>query len=155
MSVLFRLLLVEDDPREWALALAALSEARHINETFVVKDKDEALDFLQIRGNFRQRAAGLPAVVVIGPTLSWREAGSLLSAIRRDAGLRRVPVVLMHGSGDPSVVRRAYAHGANSVVRVHDDPRICAERYAAIGRFWAGTNEPPPGCIRKVGTPAP
>ena len=152
MRALSRILYVDDDPREWAVALAALSDAGHMNETFVVKDKDEALDFLHARGAFRQGAAGLPAVVVIGPTLGWRKAASLLSSIRSDSALRRVPVVLMHRSGDREMVRSAYAQGANSVVRVHGDPQVHGQGYAAIGRFWAETNQPPPGCIVK---PAP
>jgi len=155
MSSLFRILLVEDDPQEWAVALSALSDAGHMNETFVVKDKDEALDFLHAQGPFGQRPAGLPAVVVIGPTLSWRKAASLLSNMRRSAALYRMPVVLIHRSYDAGMVRSAYAHGANSVVRAHHDLRVHAHGYAAIGRFWAGTNEAPPGCIGKSARRAP
>jgi CheY-like chemotaxis protein len=152
-----RILLVEDDPQEWAAALAALAEAGQMNDTFVVKDKDEALDFLHARGAFRQRAAGLPAVVVLGPTLGWRNSSSLLASIRRSAALRRVPVVLVHRSDDRAMVRSAYAHGANSVVRAHDDPVVHAQGYAAIAQFWGAANYPPPGCIAKAAprTPPP
>jgi CheY-like chemotaxis protein len=150
MSTLSRILLVEDDPREWGVALAALADAGQLNDTVVVKDEDEALAFLHRRGAFRQRTVGLPAVVVLGPSLGWRKARSVLSKVRHHAALRRLPVVFMHRSGDIEVVRSAYECGANSVVRVHDVLPMHGQRYAAVGRFWAGTNEPPPGCAGRL-----
>jgi hypothetical protein len=157
MSALPRILLVEENRQEWGVALAALSENEQMNQTVVVKDKAEALDFLHSRGAFRQRPVGLPAVVVLGPSLSWHKALSLLSYIRHKESLLRVPVVLVQMCKSSEMVRDAYAHGANSVVRWHGDGRLDSPRYAAIGLFWAGTNEPPPGCIGKVGlrTPPP
>jgi CheY-like chemotaxis protein len=144
MNGFSRIVLVEDDANEAAVALAALSNTGCSNETFVVKDKDEALDFLHARAAFRQRAPGLPAVVVIGPSLDWCEASWLLSYIRRTDAICKVPVVVMHASDDAELVHNAYAGGANSVVRVHMDPVLDRQYYAALGRFWGATNEPPP-----------
>jgi CheY-like chemotaxis protein len=153
MSELLRILLVEDNSEEWSLALSALSQSGQMSQTAVVKDKGEALDFLHRRGAFRCRAEGLPSVVVLGPGLSWRKTFSLLSYIRGNGALRRIPVVLVKVAIDSVYLREAYLHGANSVVRWSGDPRLDSQRYAAIGIFWTNTNEPPPGCLAKVSLP--
>jgi predicted O-methyltransferase YrrM len=50
MSALARILFVDDTPAEWQLALASLADGALMEQTTVVKDKDEALDFLHERG---------------------------------------------------------------------------------------------------------
>jgi len=147
MSALSRILLVEDAPDEWRLALSSLSDTGLMGETTVVKDQGEALDFLHARGPFRRRPSGLPAVVVLGPSLKWFTALSLLKHVRADAALRRIPVVIITVAPDAQMIRSAYDHGVNSLVRSHEDAKIHAERYAALALFWGWANEPPPGCL--------
>jgi CheY-like chemotaxis protein len=154
MTILSRILLVEDSADEWHAALHAMAGTGQMNETLLVKDEDEALDFLLNRRAYRQRPLGLPAVVLLGPSLTAAKALSLLAQIRRHSVLAQVPVVLMHAGIDRDVVRSAYDQGANSVVCCHE-PGARAQRYAAVGHFWAGINEPPAGCIRKARQQAP
>src|SRR5580765_2483062 len=107
MSAFSRILLVEDTPAEWALAVSGLSEIGLIGQTTVVKDQDEALDFLHARGPFRRRPSGLPAVVVLGPSVKWPAALSLLKRVRADPALRRMPIVIVAASPDAEMVRSA------------------------------------------------
>lgn len=147
MSAFSRILLVEDTPAEWALAVSGLSEIGLIGQTTVVKDQDEALDFLHARGPFRRRPSGLPAVVVLGPSVKWPAALSLLKRVRADPALRRMPIVIVAASPDAEMVQSAYDHGVNSLVRREGDIQSHAQRYAALGLFWGWANEPPPGCL--------
>src|SRR6185369_4696600 len=59
------ILLVEDDPRDVELTLAALSEHKLANTVFVVHDGAEALDYLYRRGAFTGRDAVNPAVILL------------------------------------------------------------------------------------------
>lgn len=147
MSTYSRILFVDDTPAEWQLAFSTLADNGLMDQATAVKDKDEALDFLHARGNFRRRPPGLPAVVIIGPSIQGATALSVLSHIRTDTTLRHVPVVIIAGAPDPQLLRSAYLHGANSVVRRDEDVRVHAERFAALAQFWAWANEPPPGCL--------
>jgi CheY-like chemotaxis protein len=147
MPSLARILLVDDMPAEWLLALSGIGEDDAKNQTSIVRDKDEAMDFLRARGAFRRRASGLPAVVVVGPNVRRSTALSLLKEIRADANLRRVPVVIVATAPDADMVSSAYAEGVNSLVLNHEDRTIRAERYAELARFWGWANEPPPGCL--------
>jgi two-component system, response regulator len=147
MSAFSRILLVEDTPTEWGVALSGLSETGLEGETTVVKDQDEALDFLHARGPFRRRPSGLPAVLVVGPSVQWAAALSLLKQVRADPALRRMPVVIIAACPDADMVQSAYDHGVNSLVRREGDIESDAQRYAALGLFWGWANEPPPGCL--------
>jgi CheY-like chemotaxis protein len=144
MTAPTRILLVEDSHTEWRLALSALSEAGCSESAAVVSGSGEALDFLHGRGTFRSRPDGLPAVVVIGPTLSSTRALTLLRDIKSDAHLRRIPAVVVTAEHDPETTRRAYEHGANGLMRADQDTTAHGLRYATLARFWARTNEPPP-----------
>jgi DNA-binding NarL/FixJ family response regulator len=118
-----------------------------MDQTTVVKDRSEALDFLHARGPFRRRPSGLPAVVVIGPYVAWTAALSLLKDIRADGTFRRIPVVIIVLEPDKEMVRSAYEHGVNGLVSRHEDVTLHAQRYAALTLFWGLANEPPPGCV--------
>jgi len=147
MAGLARILLVDDKPADWLLALSGIGDSDAKNQTSIVRDKDEALDFLRARGAFRRRASGLPAVVVVGPNVGRPMALSLLKEIRADAKLHRVPVVIVATAPDADMVNSAYEGGVNSLVLYHEDRTIRAERYAELARFWGWANEPPPGCL--------
>lgn len=154
MPSLARILLVDDMPAEWLLATSGIGQDNAKSQTSIVRDKDEALDFLRARGAFRRRASGLPAVVVVGPSVPRPTALSLLKEIRADAKLRRVPVVIVAPAPDAELVNTAYAEGVNSLVLNHEDRSVRAERYAELARFWGWANEPPPGCLSQSRTEA-
>ena len=147
MSAFSRILLVEDTPAESRVALSGLSDTGLIGQTSVVKDQAEALDFLHARGPFRRRPSGLPAVVVLGPSVKFPAALSMLKQVRGDPALRRIPVVIIAAFLDAGMAQSAYDHGVNSLVRRERDMDSPSQRYAALGLFWGWANEPPPGCL--------
>ena len=65
MAMLKRVLLVEDDPRDVELTLTALEQNNLANEVEVVHDGEQALDYLFCRGEYSQRIAGNPAVILL------------------------------------------------------------------------------------------
>jgi CheY-like chemotaxis protein len=65
MHELKRILLVEDSPNDVELILEALAENRLANEVVVVRDGEEALDYLYRQGVFRRRMEGNPVVVLL------------------------------------------------------------------------------------------
>ncbi len=65
MDELKRILLVEDDPKDVELTLAALAEHKLVNQVTVARAGVEALDYLYRRGSFAQRPAGNPVVILL------------------------------------------------------------------------------------------
>ena len=66
MADLRPILLVEDNPRDLELTLAALAKCQLANDIVVARDGAEALDFLYARGEHAERTPGDPAVVPRG-----------------------------------------------------------------------------------------
>jgi len=60
-----RILLVEDNPKDLELALAALEDSNLANEVAVARDGVEALDYLRRQGAFATRQDRLPVVVLL------------------------------------------------------------------------------------------
>jgi len=56
-----KILLVEDDPRDVELTLAALAEHNLANQVAVVRDGAEALDYLYCRGNSKPARPAFPS----------------------------------------------------------------------------------------------
>jgi CheY-like chemotaxis protein len=59
------ILLVEDDPRDVEMTLAALEDHHLANRVYVVNDGEEALDYLFCRGKYTMRSGGNPIVVLL------------------------------------------------------------------------------------------
>ena len=53
------ILLVEDNPNDLELTLIALSRSQLANEVIIARDGAEALDYLNCRGQFAKRQAGI------------------------------------------------------------------------------------------------
>src|SRR5882724_3670183 len=64
MIGLEKILLVEDNPKDLELALAALEESHLANEVAVARDGVEALEYLRRQGAFAARQDELPVVVL-------------------------------------------------------------------------------------------
>src|SRR3954471_16513850 len=65
MADLRPILLVEDNPRDLELTLAALAKCQLANEIVIARDGAEALDYVYGQGDYAQRAAGDPAVILL------------------------------------------------------------------------------------------
>ena len=62
MEALKRIFLAEDSVKDVELKLAALEEKHLANKVDVVRDGEEALDYLYRRGPFQSRPGGNPVV---------------------------------------------------------------------------------------------
>ena len=146
MAELKPILLVEDNPRDIELTLAALEENRLANEVIVVRDGEEALDYLNRRGIFRLRAEGNPAVVLLDLKLPKVDGLEVLEQVKTSTALQTVPVVMLTSSREEPDLTRSYKLGANAYVVKPVDFHAFAEAVKRLGVFWALVNEPPPNC---------
>ena len=147
MAELKPILLVEDNPKDIELTLAALADNRLANEVIVVRDGEEALDYLFRRGIFKLRAAGNPAVVLLDLKLPKVDGLEVLEQIKTDAMLRTVPVVMLTSSREEPDLSRSYKLGVNAYVVKPVDFTEFTQAIREIGLFWAVINQPPPGSV--------
>jgi len=140
------ILLVEDNPQDEMLILRVLKKAKVANCIEVVRDGQQALDFLFNQGEFHDPdARELPTVILLDIGLPRLSGLEVLERIRADRRTRLVPVVILTSSDEERDRLRSYECGANSFVRKPLDFSEFAETVARLGVYWIATNEP---CLR-------
>lgn len=143
MSEPGRILLVEDSPNDIELTLTALEKHNLANEVVVVRDGEEALDYLRRRGPFRLRAGGDPVVVLLDIKLPKIDGLEVLQQIRSDENLRPTPVVMLTSSREEQDIVRSYDLGVNAYVVKPVEFREFVDAICELGLFWAVINQPP------------
>lgn len=145
MADLRPILLVEDNPKDLELTLAALAKCQLANEIITTRDGAEALDYLYRRGKFADRPEGDPAVVLLDLKLPKVDGLEVLAQVKKDSVRRRIPVVMLTSSREERDLVRSYELGVNSFVVKPVDFNAFFEAIQDLGMFWAILNEPPPG----------
>lgn len=149
MDKLGRILMVEDDAKDVELTLTALEDYNLANEVVVVRDGEEALDYLYSRGAFQMRAAGNPAVMLLDLKLPKVNGLEVLKQIKSDDRLRLIPVVVLTSSKEEKDMVASYKLGVNAYVVKPVDFHEFVNAIKELGVFWAVINEPPPGSLKK------
>ena len=144
MSDLKPILLVEDNPKDVELTLAALEQSQLANEVVVVRDGAEALDFIYRRGKHESRNTVDPAVVLLDLKLPKVDGLEVLAKIKGDPAMRHTPIVMLTSSREESDLVRSYQLGVNAFVVKPVGFREFFEAIQDVGIFWAVLNEPPP-----------
>lgn len=144
-----QILLVEDSENDVALTLAAFEEANLANEVIVVRDGQEALDWLFGEGS-HTKPNPLPAVVLLDLKLPKVDGLQVLARLKGDPAYRRLPVVMLTSSREESDLARSYDLGVNAYVVKPVSFSEFARALRDLGLFWAVVNHPP-----LESTPAP
>jgi len=149
MIGLKRILLVEDNPNDVELTLNALADYNLANEVVVARDGAEALDYLYRRGDYKMRAEGNPAVVLLDLKMPKVDGLEVLKRIKADDVLKTVPVVVLTSSREERDLVDSYKLGTNAYVVKPVDFKEFVDAIKHLGAFWAVLNEPPVGSLRK------
>jgi two-component system response regulator len=139
------ILLVQDNPLEVELTVRPLRELDGERGIAVVRDGEEALDFLFGRGAHRGRSgAPPPRLILLDLRLPKVDGLEVLRAVRTNSRTSMVPVVVLTSSDDPRELAQCYQLGANSCVQkpVHYDQLRSALQ--GVARYWLGLNQSPP-----------
>src|SRR4051794_22230336 len=113
------LLLVEDSPADVKILQRALAQTSRPVELVVLRDGQEAADYLLRQGAFAPAAGTAwrrPDLIVLDLNLPRLTGLEVLSLIRSSVPFRLTPVVVLSTSRQPEDVRQAYAGGANTYI---------------------------------------
>lgn len=140
------ILLVEDNPQDEILILRSLRKANLVNRIDVVRDGQQALDYLFCQGEFAGRnPEELPTVVLLDIGLPRLSGLEVLERLRAAPRMRLQPVVILTSSDEERDRLKSYEDGANSFVRKPVNFAEFAETVARLGIYWLATNQPPQG----------
>jgi CheY-like chemotaxis protein len=122
------ILLVEDDPAHAEIVRRNLEGFRLANQLVHVADGQAALDYLYRRAEFGDpQQSPRPGVILLDLRLPKVDGLEVLSIIKADADLSRIPVVILTTSAAESDVVKAYGHYANGyLVKPLDLPQFVA-----------------------------
>ncbi len=137
------ILLVEDDPRDAELTLRALRKHNIANEVRVLQDGVQALDFLFGRGPFAAAERVRPRLILLDLKLPKVDGLEVLRAIKADANLRTVPVVMLTSSREERDLLESYRLGMNSYIVKPVDFEQFMESVRQVGLYWLLLNQAP------------
>ena len=138
------ILLVEDSAHDEALIKRALGKVNLGNNIFVVRDGQQALDYLFGSGEFANRnGSDLPTVVLLDINLPRVNGLDVLARLRAAPATKLLPVVMLTSSEEDCDRLRSYENGANSFVRKPLDFSEFAQTVARLGIYWIAVNKAP------------
>jgi len=138
------ILLVEDDDNDVFFLTYAFESAGVVNPLIVVKDGQEAIDYLAGTGRYSDRAIyPLPCLVLLDLKLPVRPGLDVLRWIGQQPHLKPLLVIVLTSSRDANDVDESYRLGARSFLvkplSIHE--RLEAAR--VIKRYWLELNQSP------------
>lgn len=136
------ILLVEDNPNDAELALRALKKNKLTNKIVVVKDGEEALDFIFATGKFSSRIDEKePRLILLDLKLPKVSGLEVLEKIKSDPVKRLIPVVVLTSSKEEKDIVESYRLGVNSYIVKPVDFEKFVEAVNDLGLYWLLLNQ--------------
>lgn len=107
-------LLVEDDPGDELMTREAFEDNKIGNNLHVVRDGEQALDFLYRRGEHAD--VPQPDLILLDLNLPKYDGRQVLEQIKSDPELSHIPVVVLTTSSAEEDILRSYRLHANAYV---------------------------------------
>jgi chemotaxis family two-component system response regulator Rcp1 len=140
MKLPHAILLVEDNPADIKITERALRESGVPVELLVVRDGQEAVEYLLRQGPHATDASWRsPDLILLDLNLPRLTGREVLDRVRSTPHLRAVPVVVLTTSRRQEDVHQLYAAGANTYIeKPHDFARFI-EVLRTIRSYWLET----------------
>ncbi len=141
------ILLVEDNPGDADLTREAMETSKILNNLHVVGDGEAALAYLKKEGHYRE--ALRPDLILLDLNLPRKDGWEVLSVIKDDENLRRIPVVILTTSRNEEDVIQIYNLHANCFITKPIDLMQFINVVKSIENFWMTIVTLPPNGIKK------
>lgn len=128
------ILLVEDNEGDVVLTLEALKQAKLKNKISVVRDGEQALQFLFQQGKYVDEEA--PQLILLDINLPKIDGKEVLYRVKNDPNLKKIPVVILTTSSSDIDILEAYNNHANCYVTKPVDLNKFIEVIHTVEDFW-------------------
>ena len=111
------ILIVEDSPEDYEIAMRAFNKAGLANPIFHCEDGDEALDYLYRQGRYSDpKSSPRPGMILLDLNMPGTDGREVLIEIKNDPDLKSIPVIVLTTSNDEKDIEQCYEAGANSYI---------------------------------------
>lgn len=110
------ILVADDNQHDLDLTLFALEKCGIPNPVVVVRDGEEALDYLFLRHQYKKRNPGNPALIILDLKMPKVDGIEVLKMVRSTASLTSIPVIVLTHSFLNADLHRAQLLGADRYV---------------------------------------
>ncbi len=140
------ILLVEDDANDLQLIERSFRKAGLDRALKVVRDGEQATDYLSGRGIYADRERfPLPFLLLLDIKMPGMNGFDVLQWVRATPGLERLLIVVLTGSNVQADVDRAYELGANSYLVKPVEFEQMANMIQRFEMYWTELNRTPTG----------
>jgi CheY-like chemotaxis protein len=136
-----QILLVEDNEGDILLTLEAFKEMTVKSNIAVVKDGEEAIEFLKKQGKYTD--SSMPNLILLDINMPKLNGIEVLDFIKKDGNLKKIPVVMLTTSSSESDISECYDKFANCFITKPLDFGKFLNVVEAIESFWFTTAQLP------------
>lgn len=141
MKLLPPILYAEDNENDIQLTLSAFKTCGLTNQIVVVRNGNEAIEYLTYKGPWQSRDKVNPVLVLLDIKMPELDGIQTLKIIKSDKELKIIPVVMMTSSNMESDLMESYQLGANAYIVKPVDFNEFIKTVNQIGVFWAIINK--------------
>jgi CheY-like chemotaxis protein len=134
------IVVVEDDPDDRHLLTRAFKKLGSSVPLRFACDGDEAVALLSAVTSSADHPMR-PVVILLDLKLPRRSGLEVLTWVKAQPALRRIPVVILTSSRDQTDLKQAYDLGANSFLVKPSQPQALHRLIEHVNAYWLGHNE--------------
>lgn len=150
------ILLVDGDQDQAHFTKLALQRVGVISPVQTVFDGEEAICYLSGRGAYQDRDTyPMPMLMLLDLKLPHISGVGLLSWLREEPSLKRLPVVVLSAAVPAADLNRAYELGCNSFLIKPSSFNALLVMMQSVVQYWLGLNVAPQLRIQAPQQPAP
>jgi len=142
----YEIVIVEDNPNDAELMIRSLQENKLSNSITLLKDGEEALDYLLSQGKYTGNNINYSNLVVfLDLKLPKIDGLEVLEQLRENRKSSCIPVIIVTSSKEDPDIKAAYNLGANSYVVKPVNYNEFVDTINTLGAYWLIVNENPRG----------
>jgi CheY-like chemotaxis protein len=138
------IMLVEDNLDDVEITKRAFKKSKVKNNMYVVRDGQEALDFLCHQGQYADESlAPRPDLILLDINLPRVNGIEVLKKIKTDQDLKRIPITMLTVSDRDEDIVRSFDLGVNSYITKPVDFNKFVEAIQSYHFYWTVITELP------------
>lgn len=139
------ILIADDDPDDRMLVQDAFAENELAVNFYFVEDGEELLNYLNHRGDYNEKTAPRPDLILLDLNMPRMDGREALEYIKNNDTLKSIPVIVLTTSHEELDIIKSYDLGVNSFITKPVTFNELVDVVKRLGEYWFGIVELPKG----------